>query len=312
MIILPLRARSIATLLLLACIAISAGYAVADSPRTAPRPAQGYPTTEAAVEALVAAVRAGNVARIGAMLGAGSADLIHSGDPVADQRARERFVASFDRHSKIDMQGDEKATLLIGEGEWPFAVPLVKSAGGWHFDASSGAKEFLDRRIGRNELAAIQVCLAYVDAQRDYALTAGASGGVHQYASKFASTPGKKDGLYWPTADGEPLSPLGSLVTQAHAEGYRKQPYHGYYYRILTAQGANAPGGAYDYVVRGRMIGGFALVAYPAKWGVSGVMTFIVSHDGRVYEKNLGPATATVAGRMRRFDPDSSWSEAKP
>ena len=181
----------------------------------------------------------------------------------------------------------------------------------------SGAEEILNRRIGRNELSAIQVCLAYVDAQREYALTQGNRDGVHEYAVNLVSTLGRRDGLYWPTKEGQPLSPLGPLAAKAKEEGYGKsenaahEPYHGYLYRILTAQGGDAPGGAYDYVVKGKMIGGFALVAYPARWGASGVMTFIVNHDGVVYQRNLGKATAAIASKMARFDPGANWSKAQ-
>ena len=224
---------------------------------------------------------------------------------------RARFVAAYDKHATIELQSDDRATLLVGEKDWPFPVPLVKSARGWSFDSVSGLRELLDRRIGRNELSAIQVCLAYVDAQREYASTAGNDGGIHEYARKFVSSSGRKDGLYWPTPDGAKPSPLGPLVAKAHAAGYDQQPYHGYYYRILTAQGSHAQDGAYDYVVRGRMMGGFALVAYPARWGASGVMTFIVNQAGVVYEKNLGPRTAVLARHVARFDPDPTWQQVK-
>ena len=279
---------------------------------------QRFATPQAASEALVAAVRANDPKRIRTVLGPGSDQLINSGDPVADRRGRTRFVAAYDKHSKIEPDGDAKAILIVGENYWPLPFPLVKDANGWRFDTESGAEEILNRRIGRNEQAAIQVCLAYVDAQREYALTQGNRDGMHEYAMKLVSTPGKRDGLYWPTKEGQPLSPLGPLAAKESEEGYGTsknalhEPYHGYLYRILTGQSRDAPGGAYDYVARGRMIGGFALVAYPARWGVSGVMTFIVNHDGVVYEMNLGKATAAIASRMTRFDPDSSWSKAQP
>ncbi len=283
-----------------------------------PRVQQRFATPEAATEALVAAIRAENPGRIHAVLGPGSERLISSGDPVADRQGRARFVAAFDKRSRIEMDGDAKATLIVGENDWPLPFPLVKHADGWIFDAKSGAEEILNRRIGRNELSAIQVCLAYVDAQREYALTQGNRDGMHEYALRLVSTPDKKDGLYWPTKEGQPLSPLGPLAEKAKEEGYGKSrngaqaPYHGYLYRILTSQGRDAPGGAYDYVTKGKMIGGFALVAYPARWGASGVMTLIVSHDGVVYEKNLGKETEAIASKMTRFDPDSSWSRAQP
>ena len=277
-------------------------------------PQLSFSTPEAAAEALVAAVRSNDPRRIARVLGGGSSELVRSGDPVADRQGRARFVAAYEKQSRVERDGDTRATLLIGEKDWPFPLPIVKRAERWRFDARQGAEEILNRRIGRNELAAIQACLAYVDAQREYALTAGNQSGLHEYARKLVSSPGKKDGLYWPTREGEPESPVGPLAAKAQAEGYGKsanEPYHGYYYRILTAQGSDAPGGAYDYVVKGKLIGGFALVAYPARWGASGVMTFIVSHDGVVYQKNLGKQTAALAAKMTRFDPDATWSKAQ-
>lgn len=279
--------------------------------------AQGFVTPQAASEALVAAVRSRDPRRIEQVLGPSSARLIRSGDSVDDARARERFLAAYERQSKIEQNGDARATLLIGEKDWPFPLPLIKRDDRWRFDVESGATEVINRRVGRNELAAIQVCLAYVDAQREYAATQGSVDGLHRYAAKFVSAPGRKDGLYWPTDEGQPASPLGPLAAKAKEEGYgksanaAKEPYHGYLYRILTAQGREAPGGAYGYVVKGKMIGGFALVAYPARWGVSGVMTFLVSHDGVVYQKNLGARTAAVASKITRFNPDATWSKAQ-
>jgi len=279
---------------------------------------QHFATPEAATAALVAAVRADDPRRVRAVLGPGSDKLISSGDRVADQQGRARFVAAFEKKSRIELEGDAKATLVIGENDWPLPFPIVKGTDGWKFDAKSGAEEILNRRIGRNELAAIQVCLAYGDAQREYASTQGNRDGTHEYAMKLVSTPGKRDGLYWPTKEGQPLSPLGPLAEKAKEEGYGKsknaahEPYHGYLYRILTAQGGDAPGGAYNYVVKGKMVGGFGLVAYPARWGASGVMTLIVNHDGIVYQKNLGKGTAAIASKMTHFNPDSSWSKAQP
>ena len=276
-----------------------------------------YGTPDDAVQALVAAVRSADAERIHEVLGSGSGKLISSGDPVADELGRSRFIAAYEKQSKVEIEGDAKATLLIGEKDWPFPFPLVKGIGGWKFDAKSGAEEILNRRIGRDELSAVQVCLAYVDAQREYALTEGNRNGVHAYAMKMVSAAGKRDGLYWPTPAGSSLSPLGPLAAKAKEEGYGRsanavnEPYHGYYYRILTGQGSNAAGGGYDYVVDGRMIGGFALVAYPARWGASGVMTFIVNHDGVVYQKNLGKVSTATALGMTQFDPDSTWSKVE-
>ena len=288
----------------------------ATKPRTQVQ--QHFTTPEAATAALVAAVRADDPRRIRAVLGPGSDKLISSGDRVADRQGRARFVAAFEKNSRIEMEGDSKATLVVGENDWPLPFPIMKHADGWRFDAKSGAEEIFNRRIGRNELAAIKVCLAYVDAQREYALTQGNRDGMHEYAMKIVSSPGKKDGLYWRTKERWPLSPLGPLAEKAKEEGYGEtknaahEPYHGYFYRILTGQGGEAAGGAYSYVAGGRMIGGFALVAYPARWGASGVMTLIVNHEGIVYQKNLGKATAAIASKMTRFDPDSSWTKAQP
>jgi hypothetical protein len=279
---------------------------------------QGFETPESASEALVAAVRSGDPKRIERILGSSSEKLTRSGDAVADARARERFLRAYDTHWRVEQNGEARATLLIGEKDWPFPLPLIKDDGHWRFDAASGGDEVINRRIGRNELSTIQVCLAYVDAQREYAATQGNVDGLHRYAEKFVSARGKKDGLYWPTEEGQPSSPLGPLAAKAKEEGYGttknapKEPYQGYLYRILTAQGPDAPGGAFGYVVKGKMIGGFALVAYPARWGVSGVMSFIVSHDGVVYQKNLGPRTAALASSMTQFNPDATWSKAQP
>jgi len=279
---------------------------------------QSFETPQAATDTLVAAVRSGDPKHIEQVLGTSSDKLINSGDPVDDARARERFLAAYDKQSKIEQNGDARATLVIGENDWPFPLPLIRQGGRWRFDVVAGADEVINRRIGRNELAAIQVCLAYVDAQREYAAAQGNVDGLHRYAAKFVSSPGRRDGLYWPTEDGQPASPLGPLATKARDEGYGKsknapkEPYHGYLYRILTAQGRDAPGGAYDYVVKGKMIGGFGMVAYPARWGSSGVMTFIVNHDGLVYQKNLGARTAAIASNMTRFNPDPTWSKTQP
>lgn len=310
---LRVRCRLVGIVLLVVTVAaVDAIAAEAPGPQVrATHVPPAYASPQAAVDDLVTALRAADFARMRKVLGPGSDRLIRSGDAVADANGRARFIAAYDARAAVELQGDDRATLVIGENDWPFPVPLVKTARGWSFDTASGARELLDRRIGRNELSAIQVCLAYVDAQREYAQSAGNDGGVHQYARKFSSSSGRKDGLYWPTPEGGKPSPLGPLVGKAHTEGYARQPYHGYRYRILLAQGPDAQGGAYDYVVKGRMIGGFALVAYPARWGSSGVMTFIVNHDGVVYEKNFGPRTSEIASRISRFDPDSSWNKVQ-
>jgi Protein of unknown function (DUF2950) len=275
---------------------------------------RSFATPEGAAGALLEAVRAADPKQIHSVLGPGSGKLITSGDPVEDAMRRDRFVAAYNEAVKIETSGEGRATLFIGAEQWPFPFPLVKTATGWRFDVKSGAEEILNRRIGRNERSAIQVCLAYVDAQREYATKDRDDNGLLEYAKKLISTPGQKDGLYWDTADGEPMSPLGPLSTQAKQQGYQDlgaAPYHGYYYRILTAQGEHAEGGAYDYIVDGKMIGGFALVAYPARWGASGVMTFVCNHSGVVRQKNLGPDTASIAQNMTLYDPDSTWQRAE-
>jgi len=280
-------------------------------------PAQtAYASPEAAVKALYGTIKSHDVKTLYRLLGPGSDTLIYTGDEVADQQMRERFLAAFDTSSRIERHDDTQATLLVGPNDSPFPFPLIKGPQGWAFDAKAGAEEIVNRRIGENELFAINACLAYGDAQREYAERDRNGDGLLEYASKFRSSKGKHDGLYWETAEGEPPSPLGPLFAYARSEGYTAKdsapaPYHGYYYRILTAQGANAPGGAYDYMVNGKMIGGYALIAYPARWGASGVMSFICNHDGIVYQKDLGEGTASVASKITRFDPDASWSKAE-
>jgi hypothetical protein len=277
---------------------------------------QRFTSAEAGVEALMAALKANDVKAMLAILGSDARPLIVTGDPVADRQERERVVRDYEQARSLAMVGETKAVLQIGKDDWPMPIPLVKDDGGWRFDTRAGREEILNRRIGRNELAAMEVCRAYVDAQREYYLRNAGGEALHQYAQKFLSSPGKHDGLYWPTKDGEEPSPLGPLIARAQGRGYVKAkdtrgkplPYYGYYYRILKAQGADGPGGAYDYVVHGKMIGGFALVAYPANWGNSGVMTFIVNHDGVVYQKDLGPDTAVVARAMTQFNPDRTWT----
>jgi len=273
-----------------------------------------YDSPQRAVDALIAAVRADQTADLIRIFGPEGKPLVYSGDPVADGNDRDKFVAAYDEMNKVVAEGSDRAVLVIGKDSWPFPIPLVKQGESWRFDTKAGAEEILDRRIGRNELSAIEVCRAYVDAQREYASRDHRGDGLLEYAQHFMSRSAKQDGLYWPVPMGEAPSPMGPLVASARAEGYpagdahaKREPYHGYYYRILKQQGKNAPGGAHDYVVEGRMIGGFALVAFPAQYGASGVMTFIVNQDGVVYQKNLGPDTATIAPQMTEFDPDPSW-----
>ena len=254
-----------------------------------------YKTPADAFSALIAAARAEDTKALIAVLGPEGESFVVSEDPVADKQAMERFVAAYDQSNRIDMQGKDKATLVVGK------------------------EEILDRRIGHNELAVMEVCQAYVDAQREYADKDRNADGYIEYAQKFLSSPGAHDGLYWPTKEGEEESPLGPLVVEAQAAGYtvgqqkeEPTPYYGYYYRILKGQGPHAKGGAYDYVVNGHMMGGFAMVAFPAQYGVTGIMTFIVNHDGDVYQKDLGANTEAIAQKMTLFDPGPGWVKQAP
>ena len=290
----------------LSCVGVGPAALAAEKQKT-------FGTPEEAAKALLTATTAGDVKALERILGPGSAGLIRSGDAVADRRGRERFAQAYAEASKVERQGDTKAILMIGKDEWPMPIPLVKGKDGWRFDTKQGREEVLNRRIGRNELSTVQAVLAYVDAQREYYLRNPRGDKLLHYAQKFGSAPGKRDGLYFPTKAGEAPSPLGPIFASAKAEGYTKDgdglpdPYHGYRYRILKGQGPHAPGGAYDYVAQGRMIGGFALVAWPAAYGSSGVMTFIVNHEGVVYEKDFGPDTAAAVGKITRFNPDKTW-----
>jgi hypothetical protein len=284
-----------------------------DPPVSAALAQRRFATLQEATDALIAALRSGDQKALLAVLGEEGRRLVSSGDPVADRKIQERFVAEYDAQHKLEAGGG-KVVLVVGRDDFPFAIPIVPDGPEWRFDTAAGKEEILNRRIGRNELNAIQVALAYVDAQREYYARDPDGDGLLHYARAFGSSPGKRDGLYWPTNPGEPPSPLGPLVVRARGEGYSKRSpdpiaYWGYYYRILTAQGKDAPGGAYDYLAQGRLMGGFALVAYPAQWGVSGVMTFIVNHDGVVYQKDLGPRTAALALAMKDFNPDSTWKK---
>ena len=286
------------------------------TPKSRPASVQStFASPEEAAKALADATRADERKQIWQVLGPGASKFVRSGDPVQDEQAREAFVAAYDKAVKFEREGDTKATLLIGPGDFPFPYPLVMKHGRWQFDARQGNEQVLDRRIGRNELAAIKVCLAVVDAQREYAARDRDGNGLLEYAQKLMSTPGKQDGLYWATNAGDQPSPLGLLTANARSQGYPAtgagNPYHGYYYKILTSQGEDAQGGAYDYIVNGRMIGGFGLVAYPARWGTSGVMSFVCNHDGVVFEKNLGKDTSAIAARMSAYNPDSTWQKSQ-
>jgi len=274
------------------------------------RAQQSFPSPEAAAAALATAVKGGpnDILKV---LGKAADDIVSSGDATSDADTRQRFTSMYDARHSIKTEGNKKATLMLGADDFPFPIPLVNTKTGWEFDTDEGRIEVLRRRIGRNELDAIQTCLAYVDAQNEYAdKDRGEGAGV--YAQRIVSTPGKKDGLFW-RDDADP-SPLGALAAEASAEGYKAgdapSPYHGYYFRILKAQGSDAPGGALNYIVKGKMIGGFALIAWPAEYGNSGVMTFLVNHGGTVYQKDLGRRTDFIAKRLVQFDPDQTWRKA--
>ena len=276
-----------------------------------------FATPEEAAKALVDAVKASDAKAIVGILGPASRSWIFTGDDVSDAADWKRFAARYDEKNSLAKEGDAKAILNVGKDDYPFAAPIVKRGDKWAFDAEAGREEITNRRVGSNELDTIQTLLAIVDAQREYASKDADGNGLADYAARFFSTPGKKDGLYWETKAGEPPSPLGPLAAKAMKEGYggkaksgQPVPYNGYYFRMLTGQGGFAPGGKYDYLVRGKLFGGFGVVAYPAKYGVSGVMSFLVNHDGVVYEADLGKDTAGVAGKLTRFDPDKRWKKA--
>lgn len=277
---------------------------------------KSFSSAEEAVEAAMTAARNNNEKDMLAIFGAQAKELLFSSDAVADKQRREEFLAAYAESHRLVAEGQD-TILLVGKQDWPFPIPLVKRGNAWVFDTAKGKEEILNRRIGENELYTIKTLLAVVDAQREYALKNRDRDGLLEYAQKFVSEPGKKDGLYWEVKPGEPQSPLGPIMAQARSEGYKRETssmahaYHGYYYRILTAQGKDAPGGAYSYLVNGKMIGGFAVVAYPTEYGNSGVMTFVVNHDGNVFQKNLGKNTVATGKSMKEYNVDSTWSEVK-
>jgi hypothetical protein len=277
---------------------------------------KSFSSAEEAVEAAVTAARNNNEKEMVAIFGAGAKGLLFSADPVADKQRREEFLAAYAESHRLVTEGQD-TILLVGKQEWPLPIPLVRRNNVWVFDTEKGKEEILNRRIGENELYTIQTLLAVVDAQREYAMEDRDRDGLLEYAQKFVSDPGKKNGLYWEAKPGERQSPLGPIMARARSEGYKGQasttapPYHGYHYRMLTAQGKNAPGGAYSYLVKGKMIGGFAVVAYPAEYGNSGVMTFVVNHDGKVFQKDLGKNTVATGKSLKEYNVDSTWSEVK-
>jgi hypothetical protein len=264
------------------------------------------------VKALVAAARAGDETQLLALLGPDGKDLVASGDPVADKKSMESFVKMYDTKHSLSVTAPGYVNLLVGANDWPMPIPVVRDGTIWYFDSARGRDEIVNRRIGENELGAIAVCEGYYRAQKEYAAKGHDGLPAKLYAQKFASEPGKQNGLYWPVDAGKPQSPLGPAVAAATAEGYGgggPEPYHGYIYKRLQSQGPDAPGGAKTYIVNGKQSGGFALLAYPAKYGSSGIMTFIINQDGVTYQKDLGDHTESAAAAMATFNPDQSWSE---
>ncbi len=289
----------------------------------APIERKSFEAPEAAAQSLVEALKTNDEKALLAILGASLKDWIESGDAVADRNASDDFIVAFEKRHTIENSKSDQAILLIGDDNFPFAIPLVKSDDGrWTFEPELGKQELIDRRVGENELSTIQTLLAIADAQNEYAASDPEGKGAREYARSFISSPGKRDGLYWPTDDEtETDSPLGELVAEAAVVGYyptkeggreaSKEPFNGYYYRMLKGQGAHAPGGAYSYVVNGRMIGGFAVIAWPAKYGASGFKTFMVNHDQTVYEADLGPDTPRFVRKIQTFDPDEEWKKVE-
>jgi hypothetical protein len=278
-----------------------------------------FSSPEDALKALAEAVRAKDKAALDQIFGASAKDL-RSNDEVQAAAEFEEFAKNLAEKTNLVKESDSKVILHIGNESWPFPIPIVRKNDRWFFDTEAGREEILNRRIGEDELTAILVCRTYIKAQREYALKDWDGNEVLAYAQKLRSEPGKKNGLFWRAKPGEEMSPFGELVARAWMEGYKKEkaafreepaPFHGYYFKILTRQGKNAPGGKYNYVINGNMVGGFALVAFPSNWGKSGVMTFVVNQQGKVYQKNLGPNTLKIAQKMKEYNPDKTWTPAK-
>ncbi len=303
----------------IAAFLITAGaVAFLSTPLMAAASQKLFATPDDALKGLVEAVKTHDKAALDQIFGPSAKDL-RSSDDVQAAAEFNAFAKHVAEKINIVKENDAKAIIYLGNENWPFPIPLVQKNGQWFFDTDAGKEEILNRRIGENELTAILVCRSYVAAQREYVLKDWDGDGIFAYAQKLRSDPGKKNGLFWRHAPGEPLSPLGELVARARAEGYKKGkslfkeqpvPFHGYYLKILTQQGKHAPGDRYNYIINGNMVGGFALVAFPSNWGKSGVMTFIVNQQGKVYQKNLGPDTMKITTEMKVYDPDATWTPA--
>ena len=301
-------------LLVFAC-AVSAS--AQDKPKSAPAASAAatqktFDSPKAAADALIAAAASDDIAAMKAILGPDGKSLVETSDAVQTKNQLEGFAAQAQKNTAVvlDPKNPDRATLSVGDDDWPLPIPIVRKNGRWLFDSKAGKREVLYRRIGRNELDAIDICYDFVDAQHEYALVKHDGSQLNQYAQKIIATPGKQDGLAWRNADGTPAGPLSETLADAIAEGYTKksEPYHGYYFKVLKGQGASAPLGKMDFVVKGVMIGGFALAAAPSDYRVTGVMTFIVSHDGVVYQKDLGPHTLEIFQKMDRYNPDKTWT----
>jgi hypothetical protein len=304
------KALLICALALLSAVMVPGAVALAAQPEQ-----KTFESPEGAAQALFKSLGSNSEKDLLAIFGPGGGALISSGDAVEDRKDRKKFILRYNEKSRMETVGDGKVVLHVGSNDWPFPIPIVRSGERWRFDTKQGRDELLSRRIGKNELRAIKTCQAIVYAQREYAAMDIDRDGLLEYARKFVSTEAKKDGLYWKQGPGEGPSPLGPLAAQARREGYGKgaepAPYNGYFYRMLEAQGRSAHGGAYSYLVKGKMVGGFAVVAYPARRWVSGIKTFIVNHDGIVYQKDLGPKTDQLAKAMKEFNPDKAWEKVE-
>jgi len=285
-----------------------------DTEQTQSVAAKSFPSPDDAAKALIEAVTNDDNNQLIVLFGSAEADLLSSGDEVEDKNNRAEFANLAKEKMQVEPVDENKAVLHVGNADWPFPIPMVKVDGAWQFDAKQGREEILNRRIGRNELNTVEVLRGYVEAQFDYANSDWDGDGVSEYAQKLLSEPGKFDGLFWEAEDGQMQSPLGPLIAEARDQGYDPKgenddhtPYHGYYYRILTRQGSDAPGGKYDYIINGNMIAGFGLIAFPAQYGSSGIMTFVVNHQGKIYQKDLGPDTAKIVDKIQEYNPDTTW-----
>lgn len=300
---------------LLTCVALVFSFARGASGAAPQAEQKGFDTPQLAVDGLVQAIEGFDVAALASILGPGSEDLIKSEDPVQDKNRAVAFVAKVREKQaiEVDPKNKDRATVIVGKEEWPLPIPIAKRQAKWYFDSKAGREEVLLRRIGANELDAIQICYGFVSAEEEYSLEKHDDSIVNQYAQRIISTPGKHDGLAWQNPDGTWGGPVGETIARALEEGYsdKKKPFHGYYFKILKGQGPLVPPGEIDFLVNGAMIGGYALVAAPAEYGVTGVKTFMVSHGGIVYEKDLGADTLKVFQSMERFNPDKSWKETE-